>query len=104
MPSVTYTPDEVEALLRAEREATARATVRALRTEVVAEIRSVLGIASKQVLTTREAATVLGCGVDRVRQLVHDGELAPTERASQGGGWTFRRADVESLAGAEPGS
>ena len=97
MPSLTYTPDEVEALLRAEREATAKATVRALRTEVVAEIRAALGIANKQILTTREAATVLGCGVDRVRQYVRDGELTPTEQASQGGGWTFRRGDIEAV-------
>lgn len=98
MPTVTYTPSEVEALLRAEREATAKATVRALRAEVVAEIRSVLGIANKQILTTREAATVLGCGVDRLRQYAHDGALTPTDQAGPGGGWTFRRDDVETLA------
>lgn len=94
-----YSEAEVEAIRRDERERTARATVRVLRDEILTAVRAELGLAGRQILTTREAARVLGCGVNRVRQYVHDGMLTPTEQAGRGGGWTFRRADVDALAG-----
>ncbi len=93
-----YTEAEVEAIRKEEREATARATVRALRAEIIGAVKDVLSVSTKQILTTREAAHVLGCSRDRLRQHVHDGDLEPTPKSAESGKWRFLRAELDELA------
>ena len=98
MPRVTYTTEEVEALLRAEREATVRAMGRFIRDEVVGVLDERLGLTTKLLLTSREVRTVIGCGEKRLGQHVADRRLVPVAERGPGGGYLFRRDDVLALA------
>lgn len=98
-----YTPAEVDALLRAEREATIRAMTRHLRAEIVGAIDDRLLIATRQILTTAEVGRLLSCSPSTVQRYVREGRLTPTEQRTRGGkdgGFTFHRADVLALADA----
>lgn len=94
MPITTYTPEEVEQLLRAER----RATVRAVLDEIAPRLMPFLDTVEtragfKEVMTTREAADYAGVKRKTIHEWVKHG-LPATDRGGSAG-FVFRKADLD---------
>lgn len=95
MPQLTYTTEEVEALLRAER----RATVVAVLDEIMPRLRPLLDAFEtrgglKEVMTTREAADYAGVKRKTIHEWVKQG-MPATDRGGSAG-YAIHRSDLDA--------